>query len=462
MSIWVCFLIGLGAGILLGGSLSFFYFQLSKTKLEAALQKESADSHAAMLQQHLNVQAELERRAVSAESKSQAVKANQELLLEKLREQFENEKETMRNQFHENRIMMENQWSEKLQVLRGEFEKLSRQHVEAQKTSIDTVNRESLDRLLVPLHEKIKDFTANFTKNNEKQTELRTSIETSIRNLLEQTKQIGKNADELTRALKADPKKQGNWGEAVLQNILDASGLTADRDYFAQAAELDELGKKLIPDIKVRLPDSDGGEEKFILIDSKVSITDYLKFTQAEDENQKMIHLKNHIQSVRKHIQELYDKNYAQRIKNSTGYVMMFIPNEGSYLLALENDPQIALDAYRKRVILLNPTNLMLALNLVHQLWQSQKQAKNVQAIIETANKIYEKFVGVTQEMADLGKNLDKSVQSFNSALSRFTLGRGNLVRSFENWKELGISSNRQVNAKLIELSKMSNDEQEI
>jgi len=141
---------------------------------------------------------------------------------------------------------------------------------------------------------------------------------------------------------------------------------------------------------------------------------------------------------------------------------MMFIPNEGSYLLALENDPQIALDAYRKRVILLNPTNLMLALNLVHQLWQSQKQAKNVQAIIETANKIYEKFVGVTQEMADLGKNLDKSVQSFNSALSRFTLGRGNLVRSFENWKELGISSNRQVNAKLIELSKMSNDEQEI
>ncbi len=459
MSILSYFLAGVGRGFAFGAGVLFFYFQLSKNKMEAAFQKRLSESEMSTREKLAGA----EQRAAAAETRYRAAKENQNELIEQLRKQFEDEKATLLKQFQEARGAMERQWQEKTEAQRLEFENLSNQQIEIQKTKIESVNKASVEELLKPLREKIKDFSEAFEKNNSKQTELRTAVETSIKNLMLQTQQIGANAEKLTQALKADPKKQGNWGETVLQNILDASGMTPGRDYYAQAAECDESGKRLIPDIKVRIPNPDGeGEEGFILIDSKVSITHYLNFMQTDDEKQKELHLKKHIQSVQKHVQELSEKNYAQKIKNSFGYVMMFIPNEGGYLLAVENAPQLVMEAYRRNIVILNPTNLMLALNLIRQLWQSRKQAENVQAIIDTANKIYKKFAGVTDDLEELGQHLNQSVRSFNSALSRFTVGRGNLVKSFENWKELGISANSRIAPRLLELSALSVDDKSV
>lgn len=456
MNILICFLSGVGTGFLLGGGVLFFYFQLSKNKMEAAFQKQLSDVRTATQEK----QVEAERRAATEETRRRTVEETLDVLLEQLRKQFEGEKETLLKQFQENREAMERQWQDKIRALRLEFESFSTRQIETQKTRLETVNQASVEKLLRPLREKIEVFSQSFTTNRDEQTKLRTAIETSINTLMLQTQQIGKNAEELTRALKADPKKQGNWGETVLQNILDASGMTCGRDYFAQTAEYDESGKRLIPDIKVRIPNLEQGEEGFILIDSKVSITHYLNFMQTEDEKQRELYLKQHIQSVRKHVQELHEKNYAQKLKNSFGYVMMFIPNEGGYLLAVENAPQLVMEAYRQNIVILNPTNLMLALNLIRQLWQSRNQAENVQAIVESASKIYEKFAGVTKELAELGKQLDRAVATFNSALSKFAIGKGNLVRSFENWKELGVSGNRLIPPRLIELSTLLTDGQ--
>ncbi len=417
----------------------------------------------------LEIRAEWERRVNETQTEIKVAREtirtlemNQEQLLKQQQAHFEREKtillecqadETaaLQEQFERARLDMERQWRGRLKLLRAEFENLSQRHLRAQQEGLEAGNRENIEEILRPLREKIETFTTEFTRNRGQQIVLQTAIETAVKGLTEQTKLVGENAGSLVRALKADPKKQGNWGEAVLKNILDASGLTEGRDYFLQAQERDSHGKTWIPDVKVLLPgeenDGERRESAFIVIDSKVSISAYLRYMQTEDEKEKKTFLREHIESVRKHYRELSSKNYAQNVANTAGYVLMFIPNEGSYLLAMENEPGLTLEAYRSHILIVNPTNLMLALNIVRMLWQSRRQTENVKDIIESATRIYEKFASITENLVRLGSSIQNTVKFHDQLVSQFSQGKGNLVRQFTTWKELGITSTRQIPA---------------
>lgn len=427
----------------------------------------------------LEIQAEWERRVNEAQTEVKVVREtirtlemNQEQLLKQQQVHFEREKtilldcqadETaaLQEQFERARLDMERQWRGRLKLLRAEFENLSQRHLRAQQEGLEAGNRENIGEILRPLREKIETFTTEFTRNRGQQIVLQTAIETAVKGLTEQTKLVGENAGSLVRALKADPKKQGNWGEAVLKNILDASGLTEGRDYFLQAREQDEKGKMWIPDVKILLPKTEEEtEEAFIIVDSKVSISAYLRYMQTENEKEKRTFLREHIESVRKHYRELSAKNYAQNVANTAGYVLMFIPNEGSYLLAMENEPGLTLEAYRSHILIVNPTNLMLALNIVRILWQSRRQTENVKDIIESATRIYEKFASITENLVRLGSSIQNVVKFHDQLVSQFSQGKGNLVRQFTTWKELGITSTRQIEPKL--LGRENEEESEI
>lgn len=394
-------------------------------------------------------------------------------------EKFEYEKQLLKERLEETqqradaellRLQEETrrQWGQYTKLLRAEFAGLSAEHLESQQKKLQDANRENVDRLLLPLREKIQNFTDAFSRHQTQQTELKTTVEQVIHGLTEQTLLLRKDTEELTRALKADPKKQGNWGEAVLKNILDASGLTEGRDFFIQAQEKDEQGKTLIPDVKIRLPrcaetvgiisDCENGtdeqEEQFLIVDSKVSITHYLNFMMSDDESEREAFARKHVQSVKKHIEELSAKNYAGKLKGAVGCVLMFVPNEGSWLLAMEREPGLLMEAYRKRILLVNPATLMLALNTIRLIWQGHQQAESVRKIIESATRIYEKFTGISENLVRLGSALESAHEAYTQTRKQFASGRGNLVRQFENWKELGIQSTKEIHPKLLEESR--------
>lgn len=457
-------LIYIGAGLLVGAILAamiahFMHdsklrpIQQALTESQQALsqtqtrlsesQQALSESQQALTEAKVRV-AEAQKDAAAAVELNRQIRRMDEEKLEIMAQSHKTEMENLKT-------ALEEQWNEKAKTMKAEFETLSQKHLDQQKQGLKAANDENIANLLNPLKQQIADFSKAFSDNKEKQIELKTSLETTISGLVKETSRIGKDAENLTRALKADPKKQGNWGEAVLKNILEASGMTEGVDFFTQESELDEEGNRLIPDVKVVLPPYTPGEKPgFMIIDSKVSLTDYLAYMQEDDPENKKIYLRKHIDSVKSHYKELSEKDYAGRLKDSFGYVMMFVPNEGSYLLAVENAPEITMDAYRKHVILLNPTNLMLALKLVYLIWQSQKQAMSVDKIISSANKIYEKFAGFTETYTKLEGNIKTLSETFNTSKGQLLNGKGNVIKQFEGWKDLGILPAKQISAKLL------------
>lgn len=384
-----------------------------------------------------------------ADIQLQHAKSREELL-----EQNEKSKQELKQQFEASRLEQQRQWEEKLKTMRLEFDKLSAEHLRQQQADMKATNKESVENLLNPLRQTIETFKKEFSDKMTDTARTDAVMKEAISQLQQKTDLLGESANNLTRALKADPKKQGNWGEEILKNILEASGLTEGIDFETQAGEVDDEGNRYIPDVKVRIPG-----EGYLIIDSKTSIKAYLEYLEAEDEIQRKQHLREHIDSVRKHYKELAEKHYPKKVKDAAGYVLMFIPNEGSYLLAVENDSRLAIDAYRERIIIVNPTNLMLALQIVSLLWQNQRQTKNVKDIIDSATKLYEKFATFSDTFVAIGERLQSVENVYEQARTQLTDGRGNFARQLESFKEKGVITNKGINTKLLEQS--ANSEQE-
>ncbi len=359
--------------------------------------------------------------------------------------QAERAKADLREQFEASRQEQQRQWEEKLNTLRLEFDKLSADHLKMQQEGMKNSNKESLDALLSPLKQTIETFQKDFSDKMTEQVKTDAVMKEALRGLSEQTQQLGHSAEHLTKALKADPKKQGDWGEAVLRNILEASGMTEGIDFFTQASTTDEEGKRYVPDVKVKLHG-----DSYLIIDSKTSIKAYLDYVNAADAQQQAEAVKEHIASVRKHVNELADKHYPAKVKNAAEYVLMFIPNEGSYILAMENDERITLDAYKRHIIIVNPTNLMLALKIVWLFWQNEKQTKNVRDIIEQAKKLYEKFATFSNSFADLGNRIAALSTTYTTAEKQLSSGPGNLTRQLAALKDKGVISDKKINERLL------------
>lgn len=367
-------------------------------------------------------------------------------MLEQVKNQFRESKNDMENRHATQKREMQEQWEEKMNTLRLEFDRLSSEHLKKQQESMKATNVESMDNLLNPLKESLKLFKREFEDKMTEQGKIDAVMKEAINNLTDQTAILGENADNLAKALKADPKKQGNWGEAVLKNILEASGMTEGTDFFTQDSTTDENGNRFIPDVKVKLHG-----DSYLIIDSKTSITAYLDYIKAETAEEQEHFIKEHIKSIRTHVNELADKHYPKKVENSAEYVLMFIPNEGSYILAMENDAKLATEAYQKHIIIVNPTNLMLALKIVWLFWQNAKQTKNVKDIIESAQKLYKKFATFSDTFIDLGSKITAANTAFDKAQGQLSTGAGNIIKQLESWKDKGVIPDKEINKKLIE-----------
>lgn len=326
-------------------------------------------------------------------------------------------------------------------AMQAEFRNIATEVTRTEGQHLRQEQQGALDALLAPLGRDIASFRDQFVKSH-------ADIHRYIHDLVAQTDTVSRGAEELARALRGNTKLQGNWGEAVLENLLSATGLTEGRDFLIQARTKDDEGRDLIPDVIVNLPG-----DRAVIVDSKVSLTAYtdLAATDDGDTERRAALLKEHVASVRRHIKELSAKNYDKVVKGSIGYVLMFIPGEAAYVAAVTADPTLTTEAYRRRVILLNPTNLLMALQLAYNLWQSEMQSRSVGEIYDSADKLYRKFCTFAGNFQKIGQSIKSLGDTYTKAEKQLTTGRGNIISQLEDWKSKGLTTTGEMPKELLE-----------
>ena len=334
------------------------------------------------------------------------------------------------------------QWEQKLEALRQEMQKMAAEQLAAKQSALQESNRQQMNELLRPVKEQFADFKKSVeeskTLNEVNKKELQHTFEATMRlfqqeqqqavlMLKEQTSKIGSDAANLTKALKGDSKMQGDWGEMVLETILENSGLRKDEEFFIQENTKDENGKNYRPDVIVRFP-----EGRSVVIDSKVSLTAYTDALATDDEADRERLLKAHALSVRKHIDELAEKDYSKLVDDAIGFVLMFIPNETSYIAAMKQQPDLSRYAYQKKIIIISPSNLLMALQLAYNLWQYDRQNKNVEKIVKTAADLYDKVATFEDTFTGIGDLITRLSGIYDKAKKQMYDGPGNVMRRVE------------------------------
>ncbi|MDB0068837.1 DNA recombination protein RmuC [bacterium] len=332
--------------------------------------------------------------------------------------------------------------------LKKEFKILANSILEENSEKFKKQNKDQIGSILEPLGEEIKKFKKKIEDNNIDFVERNTVLDQKIQSLSKLNEQLSKDANNLASALKGDSKTQGDWGEAQLEVLLEKSGLMKDVHYSTQGGYKDEEGNTKKPDFIVSLPDN-----KHLIIDSKVSLTAYELFYNSEKDDQKE-NLKNHIISIRNHFKDLSSKNYTDLYGiNTPDQVFMYIPIEPALFLALQEDKNIFMDAYDKRVVLVSNTTLLSTLRVVSELWQFDDQKRNVLEIAKQSGLLYDKFEGFVSDLIKVGNNINSSQHSYQDAMNKLSEGKGNLVSKVENLKKLGAKTKKNLPQKLLDRS---------
>jgi DNA recombination protein RmuC len=325
-----------------------------------------------------------------------------------------------------------------------QFEKIANQILEEKSGKFTESNKSNIEALLKPLGENIENFKKKVEETYDKESKQRFSLEEKVKDLVEQTNKVSSEANNLATALKGQSKKQGDWGEMILESILQQSGLGKDREYFLQETIKDEDGNSFRPDVLVKLPD-----DRIIIIDSKVSLVAYDRYFSAETTELQDAYLKEHVKSIRKHIDDLQSKKY-DNLEASLDFTMMFVPIEPAYMIAIQNDRELWEYAYSNRILLISPTNLIACLKLMADLWKRELQSKNAMEIVKRGELLYDKFVGFVSTLEEVGKHIKKSEVAYDFAIGQLKSGSGNLVGQAIKLKELGLKSSKIIPAAML------------
>ena len=440
-------------GIVIGLAIGFFVGKLMEAK-KAGEEKTQLIAKAQVLQ------ANIEQSNLHHAAEVQSLKQSYASEIQGLKAQMENERlfaEKLRAESNQ-------QWAQKLESLKQEMhrmaieqQKAAAEQLAAKQSALQENNRLQMDELLKPIKEQFADFKKSVeeskTQNEVNKKELQSTFEATMKlfqqeqqqavtSLKEQTSKIGSDAANLTKALKGDSKMQGDWGEMVLENILENSGLRKDEEFFIQENTKDENGKNFRPDVIVRFP-----EGRSVVIDSKVSLTAYTDALAAETDEERERLMKSHAQSVRKHIDELAEKDYSKLVEDAIGFVLMFIPNETSYIAAMKQQPDLSRYAYQKKIIIISPSNLLMALQLAYNLWQYDRQNKNVEKIVKTAADLYDKVATFEDTFTGIGELITRLSGTYDKARKQLYDGTGNVMRRVESLKNLGVTPKKQIKA---------------
>ncbi len=332
------------------------------------------------------------------------------------------------------------------QHFQTEFQNVANKLLEEKSQKFVETNRSSLDVLLSPLKENLKAFEDKVEKVYKAESDERNVLRGEITQLMALNRQISDEAQNLARALKGDNKKQGNWGEVILEKILERSGLVKDREYRLQASLNNTEGGRLQPDAIIDLPD-----DKHLIIDSKVSLIAYERLVNAETDEERKLHSRAHVESIRSHVHGLSAKNYHDlQPLNSPDFVLLFIPIESSFSFAVQLDAELFSDAWDKRVVIVSPSTLLATLRTIASIWKQERQNRNVMEIARLSGAMYDKFVGFVGDMENIGKNIKQSQTAYENALNKLTEGNGNLTLTADKIKKLGAKANKQLDQKYI------------
>lgn len=456
-------------GIIVGLIIGFVVGKLLTAKGASEEKAQLLANYQVKVSENEQLQKQIEQVQLQVENEKQALKDNQEIILMNERSHHAAEMQNLKEQMASERqyaaqMRQENdrQWAEKMEALRQEMQRMTAEQqkaaaeqLAAKQSALQENNRLQMDELLKPIKEQFADFKKSVedskTQNEVNKKELQSTFEATMKlfqqeqqqavtSLKEQTSKIGSDAANLTKALKGDSKLQGDWGEMVLETIFENSGLRKDEEFFIQENTKDENGKNFRPDVIVRFP-----EGRSVVIDSKVSLTAYTDALAADNDADRDRLMKAHALSVRKHIDELAEKDYSKLVDDAIGFVLMFIPNETSYIAAMKQQPELSRYAYQKKIIIISPSNLLMALQLAYNLWQYDRQNKNVEKIVKTAADLYDKVAGFEDTFTSIGDVLSRLSTTYDKAKKQLYEGSGNVMRRVESLKSLGVTPKKQI-----------------
>jgi DNA recombination protein RmuC len=429
-------------GLFIGKILAKLNFEKEKTTLEK--EKSTLEERAALLQEsndmvennYIELQKELKNNQQEKEG----------LITVNTRQDADNKNLQLKLDEHKIEV-------EKLQEkFTKEFENLANKILEEKSNKFTQQNKENLKIILNPLQEKIKVFEDKVDKTHKESIDYHAALRQQILGLKELNQQMSKETINLTKALKGDNKTQGNWGELVLERVLEKSGLEKDREYYVQQSFTNEEGKRVLPDVVIHLPDN-----KKMIVDSKVSLTAYEQFVNEEDDTLKAQFLKEHIASLKRHIEQLSEKKYEDIYQiESPDFVLLFIPIEPAFAVAINHDNYLYNKAFEKNIVIVTPTTLLATLRTIDSMWNNEKQQRNALEIARQAGALYDKFQGLLSDLITIGKRIDDSKKEYANAMNKLTDGRGNLITSVEKLKKMGAKAKKSIPENIINKASQS------